>query len=110
MGFHIPREARDIVDQDDMLGAAIGFEVFEHREHSGAVDDPAGNGFIAEDFRDLIALHPGELPAARFLRAEAVAFLHLRDAGDARINDGGGGGGFWFGGLSSHGVSPPCMC
>ena len=62
-----------------------------------AVDNPTGDGFITEHFCDLIALEARELAAACFLRAEPMAFLQLRDAGDAGIDDGSYGVGFWFG-------------
>ena len=95
MRFQPARKAADIVNENDMRrGPAVFFKERQHGQHARPIDHPARCAFVTKDFNDFVALGVCIIAAARFLRAEPVALLHLRKTGYAGINNGFGSGGW----------------
>ncbi len=80
------REAGHVVDDgDDALRAALA-DGGQHGLHAGPVDKAPGH-VVLEHVGDGVAFAGREVPAAGFLRAQAVAVLDLLDAGRAAVDD-----------------------
>src|SRR5690606_24044556 len=80
------RQTRYIIDDDHgALGPALADEG-QHSLHAGALRQ-APRHIIGKYINDLIALHPGEIPAPRFLGLKAISHGLLLDAGNPAVND-----------------------
>nr|WP_069095576.1 hypothetical protein [Methyloligella halotolerans] len=88
MSLETARQTADVVDDDNMRAAALlTAEEAQHGQHAGPVDHAAGDAFIPEHLRNLIATVARKFAAARLLRDQSVAFLKLPKAGDAAVNN-----------------------
>ncbi|OLP59277.1 hypothetical protein BJF93_05180 [Xaviernesmea oryzae] len=86
MGLKAAREPRDVVDQDRRAARPAFADEGEHGLHARPLDQLAGD-VVLENLDDLIALHPGELPAAGLLALQAVADRDLLEARYAAVDD-----------------------
>ncbi|MEL6767089.1 MAG: hypothetical protein AAFP17_07910 [Pseudomonadota bacterium] len=89
----IAGEALQVVEDDDEVGLAAGFEIGEERYHAGTVHEvAAARSIVREDCLDLVAAGLGILPATMLLALEPGALGGLLLAGDPAVDDGLGGG------------------
>nr|WP_246423660.1 hypothetical protein [Roseospira goensis] len=68
VGVNVAGQTADVVDDDGVLAVrAALLQEGQHRLHAGAVDQAAGDAFVAEDLGDRVALAGRELAASALL-------------------------------------------
>jgi len=81
------RQARDIIDDDDMQVLPMLAKEPQHLVHAGPGRETSRH-IVGKDLYDIIALIPCKFAAAGFLASEPVALLELLSGRNARVNHG----------------------
>lgn len=86
MRLDSPRQARDIIDDDDMRIAPLLAQIGQHVLHARPLDQRAGT-VIGKYLNDVIAFVARIFAAAGFLRMQTIALGGLLRIGNAAVNN-----------------------